>query len=221
MEHIPSNEPVMESKPGAAGWFSVWLKAVTKPNEQTFIEITNSPDATVKTAFTWMALTGLIYGLIVGIVSGASTVMEGVFSSDVMVFTLGFICLVSIAGAFIVPLWLAIAAGLSQWVAKLLGGTGTFEKLIYGYSAAMVPLLLVSLVIGLFSLIPFVGLCISSLGHVIVFYGIFLRAVVVKAVNHLGWGQAIGSALLPTVLYFLVICSILAFYLFYYMNISA
>jgi len=43
MDQMPSNLPVMdEPKPGPAGWFQVWKKAVTKPNELTFIEITTA-----------------------------------------------------------------------------------------------------------------------------------------------------------------------------------
>jgi hypothetical protein len=198
MEQTPSNAPIMEPKSGMAGWFSVWMKAVTKPTEQTFIEITESPDATIKTAFTWAALTGLLNGLLIGIVLIASSAMQGGFSSDSMTGMLAFICIAPIVGIFGVPLGLAVAAGLNQWVAKLFGGTGTFEKLAYGYSAVMVPLLLVNSVITLFSLIPFIGLCISLFSYLIWGYQVFLQVVATKAVNRFGWGQAIGSVLIPT-----------------------
>ncbi|MBI3151105.1 MAG: hypothetical protein HYZ21_03155, partial [Chloroflexi bacterium] len=70
MEQMPSNMPIMESKPGPAGWFQVWIKAVTKPNEQTFVEITEPLDATSKTAFIWVFIAGTVSGIFQAILQG-------------------------------------------------------------------------------------------------------------------------------------------------------
>ncbi|GAB4540005.1 MAG: hypothetical protein Fur002_05980 [Anaerolineales bacterium] len=35
--------------PGPAGWIQIWIKAVSQPNEQTFIDVTESPEAQPKT----------------------------------------------------------------------------------------------------------------------------------------------------------------------------
>ena len=64
MEQMPSNTPVMESKPGPAGWLPVWIKAVTKPYEQTFVDITEHPDVSSKTAYIWVFIAGTISGII-------------------------------------------------------------------------------------------------------------------------------------------------------------
>ena len=75
MEQIPSNAPVMESKPGVAGWFQVWTKVFTKPSEQTFIEITDSPDAVAKTAYIWIFIAGTVSGIFQPIVRAIYTAM--------------------------------------------------------------------------------------------------------------------------------------------------
>ncbi len=68
MEQMPSNTPIMESKPGPAGWLPVWIKAVSQPNEQTFVDITEHPDAQPKTAYIWIFIVGTLSAIINGIV---------------------------------------------------------------------------------------------------------------------------------------------------------
>ncbi len=41
-DSTPSTPP-SPGKPGLAGWFNVWIKAITQPNEQTFVDITEHP----------------------------------------------------------------------------------------------------------------------------------------------------------------------------------
>jgi len=195
MEQIPSNEPIMDREPtGPATWVQIWIKAVTKPNEATFVEITNDPNATTSTAFTWAALAGFLSGIILGIVYGGTSALGGNSETGVM---LSMICGFPIAGAIAAPISLAIGAGLIQWIAKLFGGTGSFNKLVYGFAAVLVPLSVLSAIISAFGLIPYVGLCIGLFSYVVMFYQIYLQIVAVKAVNQLGWGQAAGSVLIP------------------------
>ena len=56
--------PPSSGKPGPAGWFSVWMKAITQPNEQTFVDITEHPDMSAKTAYIWVFIAGTISGVI-------------------------------------------------------------------------------------------------------------------------------------------------------------
>lgn len=198
MDQIPSNAPIMDPNPTPAGWVQTWIKAVTKPNEQTFAELTESSDASSRTAFIWAVIAGALNGIVLGLVFMISMVLQGdlQFDSDMGVM-IGFLCGLPIIGAIMMPISLAISTGLTQWVAKLFGGTGSFEKLAYAFSAIWFPLILVSLVISLFSAIPLVGLCISLLSYVVLFYQLFLEIVAVKAVNRFDWGPAIGSVLIP------------------------
>ena len=59
----PASEPS-----GVMGWFSTWMDAVTKPNEQTYAMIAEHPDAMSNNrAFLWVFLAGTISALITGI----------------------------------------------------------------------------------------------------------------------------------------------------------
>jgi hypothetical protein len=99
---------------------------------------------------------------------------------------------------------LAISAAIIQWIAKLFGGTGTFEKLAYGLAAITVPVTLVTMFLTPLSAVPYLGICTGLLSAGIGLYALFLQITAVKAVNGFGWGPAIGSVLLPGVVIVLV-----------------
>jgi len=197
MEQMPSNTPVMESKPGPAGWVQTWIKAVTKPNEQTFIDISESPDAKIQTALIWAAIAGLISGVVIGMGFALQQLIQGGNISDKVVTIAVAICGFPIAMAVINPIALSFSTALFQWVAKLFGGVGTFEKLIYPISAITVPMTIVSSVFSFLSSIPLVGACLSIFSIAISIYATVLNIMAVKAVNRFDWGQAIASVLIP------------------------
>jgi hypothetical protein len=225
MEQSPSNMPVMEYKPGPAGWLPVWIKAVTKPNEQTFIEITEHPDATSKTAFIWMFVAGTfsgviqaflqaIYGLtgaaqplpIPGLEEFTQTTGAG-DPTAVLVGLAAGLCLSPVAGLVTVVLY-AVVVAIMQWVAKMFGGVGTFDKLAYAIAAISVPVTLVSMLLALLAAIPYVGLCFSIVSIGVSIYALVLQIMAVKGVNRFGWGQAIGTVFLPGLAIFLVCCCV-------------
>ncbi|MBK9779247.1 MAG: YIP1 family protein [Anaerolineales bacterium] len=197
MEQMPSNTPVTESKPGPAGWVQTWIMAVTKPNEQTFIEISESPDAKVQTALIWAVIAGLISGIMLGIGFAIQSLIQGGGSSNDMGTIALLICGMPIAMAIINPIGLSFSTALFQWVAKLFGGVGSFEKLIYPLSAITLPITIVSGIFSLLSSIPIVGVCISFFSFAISIYATALNIMAVKAVNRFDWGKAIGSVLIP------------------------
>jgi len=117
-------------QPGSAGWFPVWIKAVTKPSEQTFVEITEHPDAQPKTAYIWIFLAGTISTLVSGFVQAAAmaqTMSEGGMESSPLASIVGVLCGAPVGGVFSV-LFFALGVAITQWVAKLFGGTGTYEN---------------------------------------------------------------------------------------------
>ncbi len=198
MEQMPSNTPVSASKPGPAGWIQTWIMAVTKPNEQTFIEISESPDSKIQTALIWAVIAGLISGAAVGIGFVLQTLIQAGGSSNDMGMIAMMICGFPIALAIINPLALSLSTALFQWIAKLFGGVGSFEKLIYPLSAITLPMTIVSGIFSLLSNIPIVGICISVLSFAISIYTIVLNIIAVKAVNRFDWGKAAGSVLIPS-----------------------
>jgi hypothetical protein len=210
MEQIPSNTPVMESKPGPAGWLAVWIKAATKPSEQTFVEISESPDAKMQTAFIWVFIAGTISGIVQALIQAAYAAMgtapqipgleqfsqqsgDGGFAISSLV---GGLCASPLVGLLSV-LFFAIGIAITQWIAKLFGGTGTFEKLAYATAAISVPFTLITSLLTLVGVIPFIGICTGVLSLILSFYVLYLQIIAVKAVNRFGWGPAIGSVLIP------------------------
>jgi hypothetical protein len=223
-----NSTPVMPSSSqpsGPAGWFSIWIKAVTKPNEQTFIEISESPDAKAKTAYIWAFIAGTISGVIQAFVmainatAGAGAALQRIpgleqylsqagSGGHPVVRLIGGICMAPVAGLLSIA-FLALWVAIVQWVAKLFGGTGMYEKLLYAFAAISVPVSIVSSLLGLFGAIPYVGACFGILSIGVSLYAFALEVIASKAVNRFGLGQAIGSVLVPfAVIFIFCICVI-------------
>lgn len=221
MEQMPSNAPIMETKPGPAGWLPVWIKALTKPNEQTFADISDHPDATSKTAFIWVFIAGTLSGIFQAVlqaiymatgtspqitIPGLEQFTETPIAADggnAMVSLVTGLCLSPVAGIVSI-LFFALGVAIIQWIAKLFGGIGTFDKMAYALAAISVPFTLISSVLALFSAIPYVGLCTGLISLGIGIYALVLQVMAVKGVNRFGWGAAIGSVFIPGIVIFLV-----------------
>ena len=212
-----SPEPPQPS--GISQWFSTWMTAVTNRSEQTYARMAEHPDAlTPNRAFTWVFLAGTIAALISGILQTIVTLagfapqtpgLADLFGSAQggVAFSLGIsICVSPIAGALGV-LFFAIGVGIIQWIAKMFGGVGTFSKLAYTMAAVSVPFTVFSSVLTPLSSIPYLGVCTGLLSLLVGIYALFLEVTVVKGVNQFGWGQAIGSFFLPTVI--ILCCALL------------
>jgi len=211
---MSQNDPIMESRPGPAGWLPVWIKAVTQPNEQTFINISEHPDATSKTAFIWIFIAGTVTTLVSGLIQ-ALLLAVGVVpqtypgmeqfpggGADMMPFVAGSslvstICAAPIAGVLSV-IFFAIGVAIIQWIAKMFGGAGTFDKLAYAIAAISVPVSLVSMVLTPLNIVPYLNICTGLLSFGIAIYALYLQVLAVKAVNRFGWGAAIGSVFIPS-----------------------
>ncbi len=195
----PTNTPMFDSTPPAPEpFYQVWLKAITKPNEQTYADLASSPNANPNKAYLWLALSYIFMIFVVMLVSFVSTSRQyGGGMGDALGGSLiALICAAPI-GAIIAVAVYAIEIAIIQWVAKLFKGTGAYSQLIYVFAAFTAPISLVSGVISLFSLIPFIGLCFSIISIGIGIYALVLMVMAVKGVNKFGWGEAIGSVLLP------------------------
>ncbi len=193
-----SNTPIFDSTPAAPEpFYKVWLKAVTKPNEQTYAEIANSSGASPTKAYLWLAISYIFTFFVSMLVfSFSSSSQYGDFGEALGGSAIALICGAPI-GAVIGLLIYALEVAIVQWVAKLFKGTGSYNQLIYAFAAFTAPLTLVSGVLSAFSLIPFIGLCFSIISIGIGLYSIFLMITAVKGVNKFGWGEAAGSVLLP------------------------
>jgi hypothetical protein len=113
-------------------------------------------------------------------------------------------------GAVITVIFFAIGVALVQWVAKLLGGRGTYEQLAYTFGAIAAPFAIISGVFNLLGAIPFVGLCFRVLIGLAGLYVLVLNIMAAKGVNGFTWGAAAGSVLLPGIVIGLGCCCLVA-----------
>ncbi len=197
---------------GISEWFSTWMTAVTKPNEQTYAMLAEQPDARSNNrAFIWIFLASTVSALISGVLQAilalagfpaATPTFGDIFGaggSQGGMLSLGAaICGAPIAGA-IATLFFAIIVGIIQWIAGMFKGTGTYSQLAYTFAAISVPFSLVSSILTPFSAIQYVGICTGLVSLGLGIYALVLQVMAVKAVNRFGWGEAAGSVLLPGV----------------------
>ena len=206
------NTPMLPPPSGVSEWFSVWRDALTRPSEQTFARIAQSPNAKSTTAFLWIFLGSLVNFFLASLVQGAmmrqmmqnsDLGLEGIPAGGGLVAA---ICGAPI-GAVISVVMFAIVVGIVQFIAKMFGGVGTFDQLAYSIAAIVTPFYVVSAVLTLLAAIPAVGWCFGILGLLAGLYVLVLEVMAVKGVNRFGWGQALASLLLPV---FAVACCIAA-----------
>jgi hypothetical protein len=179
-------------------WSEVWVNAITKPTVETYEDIVADPAASASKAYTWVLITAFIsYVISIGLsfllnallgVTGLEQfgIIEGITSSLLIV-----MCCAPILSLLAV-LGLVINAGISQFVAGLLGGTGSYNELAYAFGAYQAPLTLIT---GAISVIPY----LNCLGILFVIYGIVLNVIAIKAVNKFDWAKAIVSSVIVIV----------------------
>jgi hypothetical protein len=197
-----------------------WIAAITKPNEGTFAQIAAQPGATAGKAFLWVFLASILTSF----ASLIAQAVRGVGQMDMFreflppelarelpvgaAPSIGFgtvICGAPV-GAIFAVLFFAIAVALIQWVAKLFGGTGSFDKLAYAFSAITVPYSVIAAILTLVGIIPIIGILTGLISFGLAIYVLVLEVLAVKAVNRLDTGRAVGSVLLPILVIFLVVC---------------
>ena len=171
---MTENKEVLSGNGGTESnsWLNVWTDAITKPSAETFERLTADPNATVGKAYTWLILAGLV-GAVGSYLSGNP---------------FGLALFGALFGVFV----LTITTGITQFIAGLLGGEGTFAKLIYAFSAFSTPINLIATVLLFLPLR-------SLLTFAILVYSIVLNVMAVRGVNKFSWGKAIASSVIVIV----------------------
>lgn len=212
-----SNPPMMADRdfPAPQGALPVWIKVFTKPGERTFLEIIDHPEAKAKSAYIWVFLTGTLSALIsslvqfVGTLIGLQQVAPDVGQIQGMpqflgtAGLLGAVCGAPLAGLFSV-IGFAIVTAVVHATARFFGGQGSFDRLAYTFGAIAAPVTLISGLLSLLNIIPFVALCTFPVILGLGIYALFLEVAAIKAVHRCGWGEAAASLLLPLILLGLV-----------------
>lgn len=214
MSDQSSNAPMMSA--GTTSIFQTWINALTKPNEQTYVDIASSPNAKATTAYLWVFISSIVLYLFTYLIDGSgirnqlsqSGLGADRVGSGLAGALVALICVSPIL-AVISTAFFAIGVAIVQWIAKMFGGKGTFDQLAYTFAAISVPYYLVSSVFILLSAIPFVGFCFRLILGLAGLYILVLEIMAVKGINQFGWGAAVGSLLIPVLAVFLI-CACLA-----------
>ncbi len=154
------NAPMLPPPSGVSEWFSVWRAALTKPSDQTFATIAQSPNAKLTTALLWVFLGSLVNALFASLVQGAiirQMMQNSDFGGN------GFpqmggglvaaICGAPV-GAVVSVVAFMIFVGIVQLIAKMFGGRGTFDQLAYATAAIVAPFSLINSVLTSFDCHP-------------------------------------------------------------------
>jgi len=219
--NMPTSNAPMSSSGGSKSFFQIWIDALTKPNEATFAELAASPNAKATTAYIWVFVGYLVEFFLTALVRGATL---GSYRSVLQQYGLGngggvggggivFTLILAVCGgpilAVIATVFFAIWTAIIQWVAKMFHGQGTNDQLAYTFAAILAPFAIVSGVLTLFAAIPFVGLCFNAILAIAGIYIIVLNIMATKGVNRFGWGEAVGSVLIPGLVIGLLCCCVI------------
>lgn len=202
---------------GTESFFQVWLRALTKPKESTYADLAASPRAKASTAFLWIFLCTFAPALVSVLVSGSQIsqrlqeagVDTGAVGGGLGTALINLLCVTPFA-AVVGVVGFIISVGLMQWIARLFKGQGTFDQLAYTLGAITAPGLLVSALLGLPSLVPFLGICSGLLSLLFSIYLLVLEVRAIKAVHRFGVGSAIGTLVIPGLAIGIVVCCVVA-----------
>lgn len=174
--------------------YEIWMDALIKPNVETYQGFGRHPNASAMRGFLWLFLAYLISTLIsvmgAAFLGSLSTILgdqgPGAAPGFAGLSGLTLLCLAPLGAVFGV-LALAIIAGISNLIARAVGGTGSFGQLVYAFAAYLAPLTIISSVLGI---VPLLNCVTIPLG----FYGLFLNILAIKAVHDISWGKAVLSS---------------------------
>ena len=192
--------------PAAQGPFTVWSQVFTKPGEQTFVKITEHPDAKAKAAYIWIFIVGTLSGLINTLIQFIITAASGQVAPQFgnlpgygVGWLIGVLCAAPLTGLFAV-IGFAISTSIVHATARFFGGQGTFDKLAYAFGAIAVPVSLVSALMVPLNVLPFAVYCTVPVALALSIYSLFLEVAAIKAVHRFGWGEAAAALFLPLIL---------------------
>jgi hypothetical protein len=169
-------------------WHEVWITAVTKPSTSTFERLVQDPQASANRAYPWIFVSATIAFALSWLLQAAQGMVPGL-----LVF-----CAPVVGGAAI--LGTIFGTAIIQWLARSMGGLGTYDKTLYCFAAYGAPLGLLSSVLAP---IPAVG---AWLNLALNLYSLVLSVIALKAVHQFTWGKAVTALAIPGLIAALPIC---------------
>ncbi|HEX9069288.1 MAG TPA: YIP1 family protein [Ktedonobacterales bacterium] len=113
----------------------------------------------------------------------------------------------AVAIGILSPIGFFIGQGVTWVLARMFGGKGTLLEQAWLYTLFLVPITIVSLVAGLISAIPIVGLFVGAAGLAVAVYQIILAVNAVAASHRIAIGRAVAVVLLPVAIVLLLVCA--------------
>jgi hypothetical protein len=190
----------------------VWTTALV-PSLKNYTRIADGPRATAGRAYLCLLIVCMVGGFINTLIDLGVRGIFGISASplfplfpsppvtpDLAIFTLIFGVPI---GAFGLLVGLTILMGLAHILARILGGRGSFSRLVFTYAAFYVPIVLMD---SFLYSVPYLNL----LTILITRYAAVLGVVATKAVHQFGWGKALVAALTVPILTVLSVVGLLA-----------
>ena len=113
------------------------------------------------------------------------------------------------------PVFFLIGSGIFFGLAKLFGGTGSFEEQTYLLATFSAPIMIVNGVIGV---VPILGGCVS---FIIYIYQLLLSFYAIKVVHGLESGKSAAVVLIPKIVVILCALCVMAVALFSIFGLAA
>ncbi len=195
------SELVDSQAPESFTWLDAWAHALTHPSAAGFQELLDDPAASTSRAFGFVAVAagvGFLISTLLQLAFGTQTSSELSTLLPGVTFLTSLVCglPLAIVGSI---LGLVISAGIIQWIAGMLGGTGSFNKLAYAFACFSAPITLVTGILSSAPIIFWLALPLSL-------YAIVLEVIATKAVNGFGYGKAVLTLVIPLAVLLLLSC---------------
>jgi len=202
--------------------YQTWVNVLIRPGEQTFIDEHNKPQAKLSTAIIWIVVAAVIVAILAifrALISAAIFSGPGLFEQLAAQLDLppevaqqmaqqaqaGVVSSVFVgfcSSLILIPLSFLIGSGIYWLIAKLLGGTGSYEAQTYLFATFTAPLMIVS---GIITLIPVAGGCLAFF---ISIYQLVLTYFALKVSHDFTSGRAIVTLLIPPLIGILLACCV-------------
>jgi hypothetical protein len=193
-------------------WYQVWWHVWTHPGAEAFRTILKDSQASAKRGFLWRAVTDttsylayFFFGYLISGLISANTIIV--------------LVRVLIGAPLLAILFLSISAGVYRFIAGLMGGSGTWDKLVYCFAAISAPASLLS--IPSVFLAPFftessttnslllpVGCLVSLIGFAAGIYTIVLFVSAIAAVENTGTGKAVLIYFTPVIIALIIVIAV-------------
>jgi MFS family permease len=201
-----TTEMIQPEKPRK--WYEIWWDVWIHPGLAPFKAILSEPGNNITRGFIWIGVTSFIVTLVSYLFSAlVSNLMADAIGGEMFKnysgYTISYICGILLSPLFAI-LGIAVSALVYHWIAKLLGGRGNWNDLLFCLSAVNAPASIIGGVIALISLLFFQSPVLLFLPTMVALalavYILVLNVNAIKAAEDVGTWPALGAIFIPTLI---------------------